>query len=89
VSLDGCSSDDLPNCPVDRGLLFDSGRSSTWQELNGTSVYPLDNDRGMPYKAMARYGLETITLGWDEGQGQSLKSQVIAQISTKDFDLGK
>ncbi|KAL8727521.1 MAG: hypothetical protein Q9166_005992 [cf. Caloplaca sp. 2 TL-2023] len=86
VSALGCPPEVSPYCNDIRGWLFDSTRSSTWNELGNFSLglelnfYPSDN---------ATYGLDTIALDFtDDNGGPDLTNQLVAAISGYEYVLG-
>ena len=93
VNTAGCTSHDPKICATDRGQMFNSGSSRTWEDwANGTN-YALDSDRGLPLHGTGIYGTDTLNfLGRPHGMdpdGVTIPHHIIGQISTKEYFLGQ
>ena len=77
----------MPDCTYERGFDFKINQSSTWSE-KGLYELAVDEEAKHGYGGNARYGYDTVTLGW-KGEGLStVPGQVIAGFATKDFFVG-
>lgn len=86
----GCTSKDPSNCQSSRGGFFVPEQSHTWMQNNITngSTFSFHLESNLGYFSTAKYGFDTVTLGWRGSGGPSLKHQVVAGVATKDFYLG-
>ncbi|MCJ1388014.1 hypothetical protein MMC18_000858 [Xylographa bjoerkii] len=84
----GCQQADPPTCPSDRGNIFDTSSSTTWN-AKGSYALQLDTNLGLDsiYDSGA-YGLDDIALGWQGGGLPTLKDQTIAGTTSTDFWIG-
>ena len=75
------------SCSQSRGGIFDSSRSTSWDELGNFSL-GLESNLG--YDGLsATYGLDTVALGFSKTSGGPvLHSQVVAGLATDDYYLG-
>lgn len=88
VVLDqGCLSSDPTSCPTDRGDIFQSNKSSTWEEKG---IYQLGQELNLGYDVNNNgdYGFDTLGLGYQGAGGPTVENQTIAGIATKEFYLG-
>jgi hypothetical protein len=89
IGPDGCSASDPEDCTVDRGQLFNSQASTTWQDWPNGTLYPLENPQNLPIKDFGLYGDDTVALGSMQSEdGVVLPRHSIAQITSKDHFLG-
>ncbi|KAF2102532.1 acid protease, partial [Rhizodiscina lignyota] len=83
----GCISEYGPKCDQNRGGLFLSNESTSWDQI-GLYVLNLFTEEGLGYYGNALYGFETVTLG-DQGSGlPTLQHQVVGGIALQQFWLG-
>ena len=90
VSTTGCTFNDPSDCSRDRGSLFDSNSSSSWDALN-PQPFQLSAESNLGIDQAADngfYGYDTLGVSTPQSAGVTLDHQVIAAISTKDFYLG-
>lgn len=90
VVPEGCTSIDPSGCVSSRGGQFDAARSTTWTRSNATSngSLPLGLEANLGYFGSGEYGYDTVSLGWQASGDPSLSQQVVAGITTKEFNLG-
>ena len=93
VLPEGCTKADGPRCSESRGLSFLSNVSSTWStgDLPNKGLFSLvlSEESPLRYNGNARYGWDTVTLGFKGSGLPTLKEpQLVAGIATKDFYLG-
>ncbi|KAL8911693.1 MAG: hypothetical protein Q9171_003183 [Xanthocarpia ochracea] len=81
-----CLQDGPKTCEEDRGGLFKSNESDTWEQLGfyslglGTNLGPSDN---------ATFGLETVALDASNATGgPNLTNQIVAALSGDQYPLG-
>lgn len=84
---EGCKPEDPSDCASLCGFNFHINRTSTWSD-RGLYKLLLATQSELGYSGNARYGYETVTLGW-QGEGlPTLTNQVIAGIAKKKFYIG-
>ena len=86
----GCQPSDgtevFPNCTETRGELFDTSKSTSWENLGN---YSLGLETNLGYNETAAYGLDSVALGYsDANGGPTLQSQVVSDIITNDYYMG-
>lgn len=86
----GCNSKDPLNCKTSRGGFFQPEQSRTWllNDLSPNGTFSSHLESNLGYFSNAKYGYDTVTLGWRGSGGPSLQHQVVAGIANKDFYLG-
>ena len=72
-------------CVDNRGGVFNQNYSSTWRE-KGT--YDLWFEKNLNYTGNGLYGFDTIGLGRDASEGQTLDGQVVATFFEQSFHFG-
>ena len=88
VGPEGCGAKDPVDCPVDRGQIFNTQTSTSWQHWSNQSMHVLDEDRSLPMAGSGDYGSDTVMLRHNENEEILLPNHTIAQISSKDYFLG-
>lgn len=88
VAPQGCTSTDPPDCAKSRGFLFDSSKSTSWNNVSTNSTFAIGPENRLGYQGNGLYGYDSVALGWQGSGGPKLEQQVIAGIATKDFYLG-
>lgn len=82
----GCPSEDqYPNCPGDRGELFDYNRSSTWEQQG---LYEINTEENLGIYRTGQFGNETITLGFPNSGGVTLDNQILGGVVAAEYWLG-
>jgi Eukaryotic aspartyl protease len=82
-----CQKSAISTCRSDRGGVFTSNQSSTWED-KGLFQLPLNPEHYLPFSGAADIGFDNVTLDWQGYGGLALKHQVIAGYITDDFYLG-
>ncbi|KAL9617202.1 MAG: hypothetical protein Q9160_008007 [Pyrenula sp. 1 TL-2023] len=85
VLSEGCTSADLPTCPLHRGGLFLRNQSSTWRDHG---LYELDIEKNLGFFGNALFGYDSLLTGLPGTGAIPLKEQVVAGIAAKGFYLG-
>jgi hypothetical protein len=90
VGPEGCTDQDPKDCPDDRGLLYNSSASSTWQNWANRTKYTLDDNRQLPMGGVGFYGTDNVSIISNRNEPESVQipDHNIARISTKDYFLG-
>ena len=84
VSPAGCiASTDPTACQTQRGAIFNSSASKTWQD-EGT--FQLGLDSNLNATGDGHYGFDTVSLGFTGGP--TLQHQIVAGLSAEDFFVG-
>ena len=81
----GCIPTDPVDCQLNRGGLFRTNESTTWQD---EGLYTLEVEKSLGFYGNGDFGNDTLTLGLPGTGAPALKSQMIAGIATKDFYIG-
>ena len=82
-----CRNSSLDTCWSDRGNIFTSDQSSTWED-KGLFQLPLNPEHYLPFSGAANYGLDNVTVGSNDNGGVSLQHQVVVGYDTEDFYIG-
>jgi Eukaryotic aspartyl protease len=82
-----CSESSVKSCGSDRGAMFATNRSSTW-EKRGRFYLPLEPEHYLPFSGAGDFGFDTVTLDGPDNGTTSLQHQVIAGYITEDFYIG-
>jgi hypothetical protein len=82
-----CENSSVSTCRSDRGGVFTTNRSSTWED-KGLWELPLHPQHYLPFSGNSNFGFDNVTLKWPGPPGMSLKKQVIAGYVTEDFYVG-
>jgi hypothetical protein len=77
----------VSTCRSDRGDLFTTNQSSTWED-KGTFQLPLNPEHYLPFSDTAQFGFDNVTLNWPGYNGMILGHQVVAGYTTDDFYIG-
>lgn len=86
VSDQGCLPNDFKACEKDRGGLFNSSLSQTWNKLG---FYSLGLETNLGPSDDAIIGLETVGLDFSNAAGAPLLSdQILATLSGNQYPLG-
>lgn len=90
VAPEGCTRNDLANCSISRGGVFQPNSSSTWIQNQDTAngLYPLTLETNLNRTGNGLYGTDTISLMGKDTSGPTLTKQVVAAIATKEYYLG-
>ncbi|MCJ1319993.1 hypothetical protein MMC15_005329 [Xylographa vitiligo] len=84
----GCQPGDPQTCPSDRGSIFHSSSSTTWN-FKGNYTLSLETNLGLDSSYdIASYGLDDLGLGWQGGGLPTLHNQTIAGTTATDFWVG-
>ena len=84
----GCQPSDPQTCPSNRGNLFNSSSSTTW-DSKGNYTLSLETNLGSDSSYdVAAYGLDDLALGWQGGGLPTLHNQTIAGTTSTDFWVG-
>ena len=84
----GCQPGDPQTCPSDRGNIFQSNSSKSW-DFKGNYTLSLQANLGLDSSYdIASYGLDDLGLGWQGGGLFTLHNQTIAGTTTTDFWVG-
>ncbi|KAL9593313.1 MAG: hypothetical protein Q9219_007606 [cf. Caloplaca sp. 3 TL-2023] len=78
----GCTSDDDPDCELDRGGHFHKDESSSWEDQG---VHELGQESNLGYASSGDFGLDSITLGYPGSNAITIEKQLMATIAEKDF----
>ncbi|KAF1814180.1 acid protease, partial [Eremomyces bilateralis CBS 781.70] len=84
---EGCTKDDPDDCGENRGFLFNTGSSTSWESKG---LYELETyeEAKLGLSGNGLYGFDSVTIGWPGDNGPTVSNQAIAGIATKDFYLG-
>ncbi|KAF7503989.1 hypothetical protein GJ744_002917 [Endocarpon pusillum] len=82
-----CPNSSPNTCWSDRGNIFTSNQSSTWED-KGLFELPLNPEHYLPFSGAANYGLDNVSVGSNDNVGLSLQDQVVVGYDTEDFYLG-
>lgn len=85
VAPRGCEGIQISDCADNRGGIFTSNKSSTW-EPNG--AYLLWTESNLGYEGAGDYGWDVVTLGGAGGGGPTLKNTTVGGIGSEDFWFG-
>lgn len=85
---EGCIDTDSPDCPDQRGGLFNYNDSSTWK-ADDLYELPLQAESSLGYSGNSLVGFDDVTLGWMGSGGPSINGTVVTGIVTKDFFIGQ
>lgn len=85
----GCLEGDDPDCPQDRGALFNINSSTTWQDVG---IFELDAAANLPdYQSIynnGNYGQDSLGFGFGSADGVIVDDMVIAAYGTKEWYMG-
>ena len=82
-----CQESSSSTCNSDRGGIFATNQSSTWED-KGRFQLPLNPEHYLPFSGGANLGFDNVTLGWEGSGGITLDHQVVAGYVTDDFYVG-
>lgn len=82
-----CQDVPVKSCATDRGGIFTTNLSSTWQN-KGFYQLPLNPEHYLPFSGAANFGFDNVTLDWQGNGGMTLESQAVAGYVTEDFYVG-
>ena len=85
VDPQGCPIDGIPDCTKQRGQVFNSNDSTSY-EFN--DYFELVLETNLNYTGSGAFGFDTVGVGWQGDGGPVLEHQVVAGIATEDFWLG-
>lgn len=90
IGTEGCTDSDNQDCPGDRGQIFNSSKSTTWQDWTNRTKYTLDDNRQLPMGGVGYYGIDNITISSQRNEPRDIMvpDHTIARIATKDYFLG-
>ncbi len=82
-----CESSSVSACRLNRGNIFTTNDSSTWEHK---AIYklPLHPQQYLPFSGNASFGLDNVTLKRPGHPGTSIENQLIAGYVTDDFYVG-
>nr|OQO20957.1 hypothetical protein B0A51_14245 [Rachicladosporium sp. CCFEE 5018] len=82
----GCSTAaDESACAENRGWLFESNASSTWERVG---IYDLWIEDKLDYEGNALYGYDRVGLGGQGEGGPTLRNTTVGGLAVEDFYLG-
>ncbi|KAI9690532.1 MAG: hypothetical protein M1822_009495 [Bathelium mastoideum] len=87
VLPEGCTGDEPSDCNDSRGYLFQKNDSSTWSE-KGLYELTTAEESYLGLTGNGDWGYDTITLGWQGDDAQSINNSLVTGIATPDFFLG-
>lgn len=85
VAPRGCEGIDLENCPENRGRIFESNESSTWEERGRFKLGLVTN---LGYDGDADYGFDVVTLGGQGENGPTMEGTTVGTFGAEDFWFG-
>ena len=85
IPNDGCVTGGPPDCADLRGGLFDSNTSLTWV---ANSVWNLGIEDNLDLDTTAKFGFDTVQLGWENSGGPTVSHAIISEGAAYVYMLG-